>query len=505
MTEVIADRLLAAAEGGDLPAYAAALAAIPVQRLNTIGKLPAFQQSVARLVPTALAASASADRLAALALIGRADSTTQQKQPAIAEAARAAVAEPPPQFDAEGLKSLTPDDRYYLALVVARADADWVAPYAARALVEEGGEPRSKNDVRKAFAELVFARSPTLADAFLRIAEAVPQSSHEDPGTKEAELSRSRRLAKLFPALEDATRAALADNGDDLSAAFITMMQALVFRFGRPWAGTESDGAAAAVVEASLMLLSTLLRTRFLISVETDAYKTVGRIKYWHRTDSWPKSASAGRERLSQTLLQAIALRAKTGHASQELLSVLIQLAGDRRRIEPHIARLADQQGVPEEVQDWLRAGGKQTPPRFATAAGEEAGLRDVDTLLASAAVRAAHVQSLVQDQAKAALVHVRGQDDLGDAARTLTQTLNFARALSVDVGALARRRSLSLFGEPGEMVIAEARRHRQENGQLIQTERVRIERPGVERALPNGTTEIILQASATPVESKRK
>lgn len=504
MSGDIVQTLLGCAGSGDLKGFGNALSSIPVHQLNTIGKEFGFQQAVALLVPLVREGS-DARRLTALALIGRADSTTQQKQPTVAEAARAALNKEPPEIGAAGLKALTPDDRYYLALTLGHSDAAWVPAYAAKMLVDEDGQPRIKNDVRKILADIVFGRAETLSAAFTTVAKAVPGSQHEDPGTKGAELSRAKRLVKLLPAIEDAARLATADNGDDLAESFNEMMQALIFRFGRPPVGAEGDEAAAEAVDAALMLLSSLLRTRFLISVETEAYKTVARIKYWHRTDGWPKAAFASRNRLSQTLLQAIGLRAKTGNPSQELLAVLIQLAGDRRRIEPQLERLADQPGVPEEVQDWLRAGGRKLEPKFVSSAGEEAGLRDVDSALAHATIRASQVQALVEADAKPALGRIRERDELAVAARTLTQCLNFSRALANDVVALSRRRSLSLFGEPGEPVSTDPRKHKSSDGNLITTEMVKIDRPGVERVLPNGTAEVIVPAQVSEVKSRRK
>lgn len=100
MTDTIAETLLERARARDLDGYAETIAAIPVNRLNTIGKEEAFQQSVAALVPLATHGDALT-RLKALALIGRADNTTQQKQEALARSAHAAVREAPPQFGAE--------------------------------------------------------------------------------------------------------------------------------------------------------------------------------------------------------------------------------------------------------------------------------------------------------------------------------------------------------------------------------------------------------------------
>lgn len=504
MTETIVEALLDRARAGDLEGYAEAITAVPVYQLSTIGNLDGFQQSVAALVPLA-AGGDKLRRLKALALIGRADNTTQQKQEALARSARDAVRAPPPQFGVEGQKALSPDERYYISLVVARSEADWVPAYAARALVDEEGPPRLKNDVRAAFASLVFDRMETLTEAFRLMAGAVPGSLLEDPRTKDAELSRTRRLARLLPAIEHATRLAMSDNGADLAAGFNEMLQALVFRYGRPTTGTEGDDLAAGVVDAALMLLSTLLRTRFLISVETEAYKTVGRLKHWHKTDSWPKAARGARLRLEQTLLQAIVLRARTGNASGELLAVLIQLAGDRRRVERQLAADAETPGIPADVQDWMRAGGRQSAPRFRTAAAGEAGLRDVDTLIAGATLRAHHLHGLAEGRAKEAVAMIRQKLDSADAVRALVQFLNHSRALANDVLALSRRRSFATFGEPGALVEAVPSRHQLEDAALITTEMVQIERPGIERLLPNGTAEVILPAIVKGAPGKRK
>jgi hypothetical protein len=505
MTEFTPATLLDCASRGDLAGYAAAIAAIPVNRLNTVGKDETFQESVRRLVPIALKGSSPLKRLNALALIGRADSTTQQKQPAIGDAARAAVGIEPPALGAEAQDKLTPDDRYYVALAVARGDPSWATRYAARALVEESGEPRIKNDVRAVFAAQVFNDAMTLADAFRLIASAVPGSLHEDPKTKTAELSRAKRITKLLPSIDDAARRTLRDSGEGLSEAFNAMMQMLVFRYSRPMSGLESDEISAGVANAVLLLLGTLVRTRFSIAVETESYKSVGRLQSWLKTRAWPANISAARNRLGQSLIEAIAVRASMGNASRELFQVLIQLTGHRTSAAAQLVPLADRPGVPAEVQDWLRAGGVQPPPRFESAASDESGLRDVDTLVASTFLRARRLTALVEGEAKSALIKVRELPEIADVARQLTQTFNFARALANDCAAVARRRSMITFGTVGEKVIVEPKRHRQPDGALIETEQARVDVPGVERTLPNGTVEVIMPAIVTPLETKRK
>jgi hypothetical protein len=505
VTDDIAQSLLDCASRGDLSKYAEALAAIPVNRLNTIGKEPAFQASVERLVPIARTGISPLQRLTALALIGRADSTTQQKQSAIGDAVKASVATEPPPLAKEAQDALNPDDRYYVALTIVRGDPAWSVQYAARALVNEGGEPRIRNDVRGAFAALIFDGSPTLEAGLRQIAAAVPGSLHENPETKGAEISRARRISKLLPAIEEALRRTVGESGEGLSDAFNEMMQALVFRYSRPSAGAESDEVAGAVADAAFQLLGTLVRTRFSTAVEAETYKSVGRLQYWLKTRSWPDVSRNARDRLAQSLLEAISVRSTMGKASVELLKVLIQLLGHRPSAVRLIAPLADRPGIPSDVQEWLRNGGVKAEPRFQTEASEESGLRDVDALVATAMLRALHVQRLIEGDAKAALGKVRDHTDLEASALQLTQAYNYARALANDVAAVTKRRSMSVFGVVGEIVEADPRRHKSRDGALIETQRARIEVPGVERSLPNGTTEIIVAAIVTPEEIKRK
>jgi hypothetical protein len=289
------------------------------------------------------------------------------------------------------------------------------------------------------------------------------------------------------------------DNGKELAEAFNAMLHSLVFRHARPTSGIEGDEAAAGVVDSVLSLLSTLLRTRFSLAATTETYKAVAQLKSWHKTQGWPKSSKQSRERLAQTLREAITLRAQMGKPSRELLAVLIQLVGDRRPVERQLLVIAEEPGISTEVQDWLRAGGVSPPKRFSSPAAAEAGLRDTDALIATALIRADRLRRLV-DEAPA---HVGSTS--GSSGNSVKQTINFARAMANDVVALSGRRSMILIGSVGDVVAGEPKRHKSFDGRLIQTELVRIEVPGVERVFPNGTSEVIVPAQVSEVEAKRK
>jgi hypothetical protein len=503
MTEPTTGLLLELASRGDLKGFAATLASVPVHRLGALGKDGNFKKAIERLVPIATHGSTPLDRLTALALIGRADNTTQQKQVEIAAAAKAAVAVEPPPLDAEAQDKLKSEDRYYIAIVIARSRADWRLRYAAQALLNEGSIPKTRDprDVRTAFTDLLFDGAADLSQAFQLLNSTVSSSLHHDPGTKEADLSRARRLTKLLPPIEDAVRRSTKDNGAELAESFNGLLRSLVFRYARPTGGKEADEAAAGVVDVVLSMLSTLLRTRFSLAGTTETYKTVGQAKYWFKTQTWPSSTKQSRQRLAQTLREAITMRAQMGNPSRELLAVLIQLTGDRRPVERQLITIAEQPGIPTEVQDWLRAGGLAPKQRFESAAAGEAGLRDADMLIATALIRADRLKHLVEQVDEAS----NGPDPGLQSASSFKQTVNFARALANDVAALGKRRSMALVGSPGEVVGSDPKRHKTFDGALIQTELVRIEAPGVEKVFPNRTSEVLIPAQVSEVEAKRK
>lgn len=498
----ISEALLESARNGDLDNFASVLSSVPVSRLGSLGKDQPFRDGVDQLVPFALNASDPIKRLQALALIGRADSTTQQKQAEIGKSAKRAAAVEPPQLDVAAQEKLKSEDRYYIALVVARADADWKVNYAARSLLNETSLPKTRDprDVRSAFTEILFDGAPDLSGMFRTLAAAVPGSLHENPGTKEADLSRARRVARVLAPIEDAIRNGVKENGNELAASFNKMLQALVYRYARPMVGLEGDEVAAGVVDAVLSLVGTLLRTRFSLAGQTESYKAVAQLKHWHKTQTWPKCVRPARQRLAQSLREAITWRAQTGKVSRELLAVLIQIVGDRRTVEKQLLVIAEQPEIPPDVQDWLRAGGTSPQKRFENVAAEEAGLRDADSVIATALVRAQRLRTLVDDPAISD--QERENTLIGGAQK---QIVNFARAIANDVIGIGGRRSMTLLGIVGEIVPADRKRHRSLDGRLIQTEFVRIESPGVERTFPNGTSEVVLPAQVTEVEAKRK
>ncbi len=143
--------------------------------------------------------------------------------------------------------------------------------------------------------------------------------------------------------------------------------------------------------------------------------------------------------------------------------------------------------------------------PRFESDDADEASLRDVDSLLANSALRAFNLRSLSERETRTALTQIKEHSELASVVPGLVQLANHSLALAADVTSLARRRSLSMFGTQGELVEAVPNRHRTEEGQMIVTEIVRIERPGIERVLPNGAAEVVLPAVVSQVESKRK
>jgi hypothetical protein len=478
------------ANSGDLETFGSKLSKVPVNRLSGLGKDEDFQYSLARLAKIVATDSQPLRRLAALALIGKADSSVQRREPAIEHAARDALQTEPPRLVADGSSALDFNARRYIAEVLDRAEGDWVARYAAQALLDE----ERSDHARTSFARLVFDRSATLTEAFRLISSTAARSLHANPGKKDADLARARRLARLFPALTDATRLTSAETGECLDAEIRPLLQALMLRFSAPKVGTEGEDAAASAVKESLLFLSTLVRTRFSISTCSETYSPINGIKRWCERGEWPVEAKEAVARLEQSLLEAVMLQSRLGRPPSELVNILISLTGNRSRVEARLKMIAAEPGIEKSVREWLLFGGKTGPRRFASEHATEAGLRDADAMVAVAAIRSERVRRRLE-ATNELLPAIRARQDLSQEAVKLTQLLNDVRALLGDLTSLLRRRSLHLFGQPGEIVTADPLRHEIEDGRVIDTAVVKIRSPGVLRRLASGNEAVVRKA----------
>lgn len=493
----VASILVDRARLGDLAGYGAALAGIPVSHLAAVAKEDGFHVSLGLLnAAVTNQAASSRSRLEALALLGKADRSTQRRDRRTGDQARAALAVAPPPFVERGEAVVDKDAREYIAGMLDHAEGEWVAGWATKALLDEVGS----DEVRRALAAQLLARAPTLADAFLLLAKSVPGSLHERPGRKDSDLARHRRIARLFNVLEEAVRAARIESGSNLADALNAMLQATAFRFAPPKAGPEAEQETAGAAIAVLAFVSTLVRTRFSISTDPDAYAAVPRLRRWFGGQAWPHSMADALARTSQSVREAIALRARMSLPSRELLSVLVQIHEDRQVAVRLIAPVAEQPGVPPDVQDWLRSGGMPTSTRTSAPDLVEAGMRDSDELIARAGIAAAKVRVLVDGEAKAAVVRMRELQLAPEVVRPINLLVSFARTMPDDLFSLLSRRSIELFGEQGCVVEYDPTAHAGAGGRPVGSERVRIMASGARRVLPNGTTFVLQRATVQEV-----
>lgn len=484
--------LLHSAGSGDLARFGEELAAVKVGRLSHLAKETEFHRALLALAQIAASDPDPLRRLTALSLVGKADTATQSREAETGAACRAALRVEPPRLRIGDDQPLDADGRIYIAEALRHSDEPWLTRWAALALLDE----TNSDNARTPLAALVLDRSPSLAEAFDLLASLVPGSLFERPATKEPELTRTRRLARLCDVLEGAIRNTNVESGPDLPAALNRLLQSLAFRYSRPTAGRESQEVTEAAAAAIMTFVSTLIRIRFSISADPESYSAIRRLKSWFGQGSWPAALKIARAKLSQSVREAIALRARMQLPSRDLFAVLTQLTGDRRTAERQILPIADLPGIAPNIQDWLRSGGKRTGSREAGKNLEEAGLRDADDLIALASVRAGRLKAIAEGEAKAALAAIRQHPQLADAARALTQLVALGRAIPQDLELLLQRRSLSVFWNAGEIVENDPVRQEPAEGGLIDTQMVEVITPGVQRKLPNGTMIVVRKAA---------
>ena len=496
-TGEIASALASAVDALDLDRFSRLLATVPDNRIASLGKEGQFHEALRSLARLATQGSEPIDRLNALALLGKAESTVQRREKAVENAVRAALRKEPPRLVLNGASALDFNARRYIAEMLDRAEGDWVAAYAAQALLDED----RSDHARLSFAQVVCDRADTLEAAFELITAIAPKSLHAAPGKKDSALARARRIARLLPAISEAVRQATTETGDELDARIQPLFQALVFRFDRPTIGLEGEQAGGAAVAASLTFLATLVRTRFSISGSAETYSPVSSLRRWWKGSTWPEEAAEAVGRLERSVIEAITLQARIGRPPRELLSVWLTLSGDRRSVESRLKKIAEVPGLDEDVRAWLLAGGSSPAPRFTSDHAIESGLRDADQLIAAAAIRAERSRRRLEQVNAETLPAVRSRPDLVGEAVKLTQFVNDVRALLDDLASVFRRRSLDLFGVAGELVPSDPTRHETRDGRLIDTATVKVQTPGVVRRLATGNEAVVTKAIVEMVE----
>lgn len=358
------------------------------------------------------------------------------------------------------------DDRYYVAMALSASQASWIKVYCAyEAVLESVAE-----NARVEFIRDLVDRSSTIEDVFDALASAWQSSEALRQIDSDAV---SKRMKRIFTALGSViVGRAIGEKGmvGDSSRRFVSAA----------YSGKSEPGDLAALrgtADAVAGFLDNLIRARLSLLLDSSIYASLRTLKRWFPMSSWGSYAAKSKPlaRLTETQSQALLLSIKQGIFETGLLDALELCAGTRDAARKKTSQIVvANPDLPEAAQAWLNNWRLQDGESIRNASGDRF---DADHFIASAMLA-------LWD------AHVSGEAS-GFAASI--------GAIKSSLDALATARGLRLLGAAGDEVEFSGGAHALV-GNLKETRRVRISRPGVERVSSTGIRSILIKAICEPV-----
>lgn len=449
--------------------------------LRKVTESPEYADWLRDLADLAIAESTSdLGVLRVMAILGKIDHSLGGRDKAVIEVLSGFLASAPPPVRI--LKD--PAGRLYCARAVRHASGNWVATYAATSVVFE----EQAEKARREFCEVLERNCDVLTEMFrlLREPALLLEFDTKNPGD-----TRSKRLNRILRTLGQTVTQSHLPAGDELPSAIESFTEAVLPKRYSP----ETREVAIEVAGELASLAHEIIRTHFALATDPSIYQVPIRAKGWF-VGGWPEKLRPSLEPLVSDLKEAIELLALQERVSGGLFDCLAAYLGGREYAKNVTAEIAQTRNLPEEIRIWLMSGGKQQAKDQSKDVSENAWL-EADRLVASMSVVADELLSLLDAQAKELKEEAEFLQPTVSAV--LGRLLRLSEQLSGESRTLARKRSLKLIGEVGEVVQYFPLEHEPESGETITTETVRVIRSGVVRDVSGMSQTVVLKALVRP------
>lgn len=448
--------------------------ALALRVIHELAEGPGFWESVTRLVGT-VRVEHDVAILLALAELGRLSVSLKAKAKPVASIGSSLLRRRiPVHFSfAEG------DQRYYAAIAWERSGYAFVPEVAARTVVLE----ETSDKARRAWLRLLILecgvcgalRTLTSATGDLRWL-LLPGSSRAFDSPKE----RSRRITLMLKAFRAELNPDVIEVDDGVVDALSDLVSAAFAYVSRPERYTD----AAKPAEEYMSLLLHLIRMKFRLLTDPEVYETAVETRRWLPDGGWRRitSSSPVLERLRRTLIEGLVLLLKQGKVSRELAEAHRQLSPTAQDASKRLAAVAaEERDLAPEMRAWLETGEYDIED-------DDVGLSESDDAAIAIALLAAYDLPYVDASSLPDMVNERSvRPEMIVAIRDLVMR---SAELKSHVQSIARRRSLSVFGEVDKEVDFSPHAHRTvgEAGAL----RVTIIKPGVEAGARRGSRVVV-------------
>lgn len=426
------------------------------------------------VVGRAAATGRDADRLEAIALLGKASEVSKPIATVALPFIEEALILPMPEIGEWG----TAEDRYYLAKGLSVSPAEWVAPYAAAELARADAAERKSREIWSAIA---VDRARDLSSVLRAVAAAL--LSDRDAGGRSPDKA-ARKLVRTCGVLR--TRLPVADKpvGDGVGSAFTLLVLDAVGRKGP----IDRDVRAETAVGV-LDFLIEMLRLKFASTLDPEIYVAAGIVTGWWKPARPSEEVRALTERIADIAMASLHMLARQGVSQEAVRRALSNAVG---------ADVVDQVGAEIARRDpsldpalarWL-AEGRDLPASRSNAAVRYIAEQDLDELVARLLLAVEN-----QEGGPQSLELIADDLVLLDPAHaaTLKAATMRAKVVAQWANSIASRRKLSLLGERGDVVPFDPAIH--ESGDEVPiSAHVRIQMPGVVKEMEGRPSRIVLK-----------
>ena len=460
------ERFASANAIGDLAAAVAEL--IKTKDIYFAFKTDKFREGFEKLDRFSRDLSDSATRLLALALLERIRVVLKKDGKEAEEILRRELTKPIPSIQvlSDG------EDRYYVASALQIATGTWLSSFVATEIALEPVAEKS----RTVLATLLLRNQGTLEKSCSLLSSTFIQAL----GSSKNDTSFvGRRLRRCLSALRNAIRNVDFEPGPEVAREL-----RVYFRAGfEKSSAVPEPKVARELTDELATFIEELTKIRFSLALDGNLYKILEVSKRWFSGSDWNAYVSRSRnvKALISTITEGIRLSAKQGIPNQNLLDGLDLCAGGREKALKTTRAIADANpGLSTHIQGWLRHG-------------------RVDRVDASARIDMESGAIWADQQLATVLLDINGLDS--KQASLPSDISSSLKAVSISIRNLAKSRNLELLGSIGEIVEYSPYQHTTGAGP-IDTRKVRVLHPGVERKDANGNRNVLVKAI---VESVRE
>ncbi|WP_299200508.1 hypothetical protein [uncultured Amphritea sp.] len=422
-----------------------------------------------------------ADRLLALAMLGRLANVARKRSETVLNGAQQLFRDKSPvSLDvlADG------DERYYAALTISNMSANWVTEYCFFEAINTDTAEKARKELLKA----ALRESGTLSHFFSSLALYVKSLSLiENPE------SRAKRVRRILISLVEVCNEWKGECGASPGPQLAELVSTLQLT-----RDSIEDQVFGDIADAVLELLLRVIQLRFSFALLSESYSVLSVLKRVLGRSIWDTyiRRSAQVVGLRECLLETVLVLARQNKTDDAFLSLLSEVYGSRSNISlPLKKRLELAQDIDPGIRDWWASGGKK---KREEGSPEHKVDVSVDQQIGSLMIEVSGAQAPMA-KLNSAVVPILGISEPVLAASVKSAANGYVNIDRI-AKQLARMRKLQLTDIKGARIEYNAMEHDMLGGHQSGVRMVKVVREGVQKDF-SGRIKTLVKAWVEPIK----